>query len=367
MTRARYDVAIAGGGPAGLAVAIESGRRGLATIVLERSLDPPDKACGEGLMPRGLRWLEAAGVRSSISHADCAPIESIRWIEQDGSHTEGRLPAPGGLGIRRTALTAALARRAREWGVELRLGSSVRHHERRSDEVVVETESERIRAALLVGADGLHSPIRRAAGLDRRVALPRRFGLRQHFRIAPWTHAVEVHLRPGIQAFATPAGDQRVGIAFLWEADALEMQPSFAGLLDLFPRLAERVAGSPPDSRPRGAGPLAQGCRRPVADRLALVGDAAGYVDAITGEGVTLAFTCAAALGAVLPQAMDRGVTGSSLAPYARGFGRAFHRYEFYTRAMLALACRPGWRRATRHSLHLLPGAVDRLMALALA
>jgi flavin-dependent dehydrogenase len=364
---ATYDVAIIGGGPAGLAVAIESAQRGLATVVVERSPYPPDKACGEGLMPIGLCWLEAAGVRALIPSADRTPLESIRWIEQGGSHLVGRLPSPGGLGVRRTALTAALARRAVEHGAELRFGCTARRREWTADEVIVETGSGEIRAKLLVAADGLHSPVRRASGLGRRLALPRRFGLRRHFRLAPWSREVEVYLRPGIQAFVTPAGDRRVGIAFLWEPDAVDVRPDFSAFLQLFPSLAERIAGVEPDSHPQGAGPLAQCSRLPIADRLVLVGDAAGFVDAISGEGLTLAFRSAAVLGELLPRTLARGATRAALAPYAHAYRRLFRSYMLYTRALLVLARRPRLRRAVTQTLRVVPGVVDRLMTLALS
>ncbi len=367
MSGAGYDVAIVGAGPAGLAVAIESARRGLATVVLERSSGPPDKACGEGLMPRGVTWLEAAGVRPLLGPADCTPIETIRWIEADGRPVEGRLPAPGALGVRRTALTAALARRAAECGAELSFGCPVRRHARTAEGVALQTDGEEVRAALLVAADGLHSPIRRAAGLDRPLASPRRFGLRRHFRIAPWGRAVEVHLRPGIEAFVTPAGDRRIGIAFLWEPGAVGVEPDFDAFLALFPRVAERVGDSEPDSDAKGAGPFAQRCRTPVADRLVLVGDAAGFEDAITAEGVTLAFSCAAALGRLLPGALAQGATKGSLEPFAREFESAFRRHASIARTMLALSRHPRLRRGLTRSLCLVPRVVDRLMKAALS
>jgi len=359
----RYDVAIVGGGPAGLAVAIEAARRGLQTVVLESSPRPPDKACGEGLMPGGVAWLEAAGVRAALSSADCAPFAGIEWIEADGSRTVGRLPSPGGLGIRRTALTAALARRAVECGAGLRFGCPVRRHERRADEVVVETDSGPLRAALLVAADGLHSPIRRAAGLDRPPAHRRRFGLRRHFLVAPWTRAVEVHLRPGVQAFATPAGDRRVGVAFLWDAGAAGVESNFEAMLARFPRLAERVGGAPPDSEPRGAGPLAQGCRSVIADRLVLIGDAAGYVDAITGEGVSLALEEAVLLGALLPGALSRGATREALLPWERAVRARHRRHAAVTRLVLSMARRPRLRRTAVGWLGRVPRLFDALVA----
>src|SRR5260370_6606609 len=92
-----------GGGPAGLALAIHAAKRGLSTIVLERRTWPVDKACGEGLMPAGLGQLESMGVLGRVSSADSAPFESIRYVQEDGSFAEARLPGRGGLGGLRLA------------------------------------------------------------------------------------------------------------------------------------------------------------------------------------------------------------------------------------------------------------------------
>ncbi|MFH1176348.1 MAG: FAD-dependent monooxygenase, partial [Acidobacteriota bacterium] len=96
------DVAVAGGGPAGLATAIFAARAGLATAIFEKTGGPPDKACGEGLMPDGVRVLEELGARAHLDPADCAPFSGIRYIQEDGTAAEGRFPGLGGLGIRRT-------------------------------------------------------------------------------------------------------------------------------------------------------------------------------------------------------------------------------------------------------------------------
>jgi flavin-dependent dehydrogenase len=232
---------------------------------------------------------------------------------------------------------------------------------------VLETDAGEIHAALLVAADGLHSPIRRAAALERLTAPGRRLGLRRHFRVAPWGRAVEVHMRPGIEAFVTPAGSERVGLAFLWDRGAIDARPDFAAFLGAFPLVAERIHGAEPDSEERGAGPFAQRCRVPIADRLVLVGDAAGFEDAITADGVTLAFGCASALGQLLQGALARGATRDSLAPYACAFESAFRRHAFYARAMLALSRRPRLRRGVTRSLSLAPRVVDHLMTRALS
>jgi menaquinone-9 beta-reductase len=361
------DVAIVGAGPAGLAAATFAARAGLRAVVCERSAGPADKACGEGLMPAGLRVLTALGARQIIGPEDCSPIEGIRYVEEDGATTIGKLPAGGGLGIRRTALAAALARTAEGSGVEIRWGTTVTGMERREDAVKLQTSAGELEGRILVAADGLHSPLRKMAGLDGPAEPRERFGLRQHFRLPPWSRFVEVHLSPGVEAFVTPAGASRVGVAFLWERAEVAGTVSFEVLLRRFPGLAERLSGALPDSEPRGAGPFAHAVRSRIADRLVLVGDAAGYVDAITGEGLSMALVCAEKLGALLPSALAQGATCHALEPYERVASREFLRYARSCRSVLALARRPRLRRQVLGLLRHTPGLFDRVLALALA
>jgi flavin-dependent dehydrogenase len=363
---ADFDVAIVGGGPAGLATAIFAARAGLSTVVFERSGGPPDKACGEGLMPAGVRVLEELGARELIGSSDCTPFIGIRYVQEDGSRAEGRLPAPG-LGIRRTALTAALAQRAAECGVEIRWGCTVERFTTARHGVRLATSRGEVAARVLVAADGARSRLRRLSGLERPSRMPERLGLRQHVRVAPWSDLVEVHLASGIQAFVTPAGERRVGVAFLWEKAGVPGPASVEGMLRRFPELASRLAGAPADSSPRGAGPLAHAARSRIADRVVLVGDSAGYLDAITGEGVSLAFAGAKALGAILPAAIERGATREALRPYERAWRREFRRHALACRTVLAVARRPRLHRPILRFLGNHPRLFDRLIALALA
>jgi flavin-dependent dehydrogenase len=336
------DLLIVGGGPAGLAIAISAAAHGVDVLLLERSALPTDKACGEGLLPAGVRALEALGARAGLDPSACAPLRSIRWI--DGALVaEARLPGSGGLGIRRTALSAALLARARAAGAEVREGVLVRSHRRGADSVEVETERGVERASLLVAADGLASPIRQREGLDLPPPGAARFGLRRHFAMAPWSDAVEVHFADGVEAFVTPAGLRRVGIALLCEDGA---RSRYGDLLARFPALLARVGGAPLDSKPAGAGPLARATRARVLDRLVLAGDAAGYVDAITGEGLSLAFEGALALGRALPAALAAGARAEAFAAWDAGERRRFWRYAVTARVVLGLARRPGPRRA---------------------
>ena len=138
-----HDVVIAGGGPAGLAAAIQSARRGFRTLVLERSEGIPDKACGEGLMPRGAGELDRLGVR--VPDDRCAPFRGIRYLQEDGTILEARFRGRPGVGIRRTALVEALREAADAAGAEVRRRSVVSARAR-GDVVDVETDAGHIEA-----------------------------------------------------------------------------------------------------------------------------------------------------------------------------------------------------------------------------
>ena len=356
------DVVIVGGGPAGLAAAIGGASRGLRVMVLEKRNWPLDKACGEGLMPSGLRALDRLGALALIDRTESSPFAGVRYVQEDGSFAEARFVGQGGLGIRRTALTAALAQRADDLGVILRPHTKVRGFRLLGDRVSMRVDGEPIEARLLVAADGLASPLRHCAGLDLPTTAPRRFGVRQHFRCPAFSPFVEVHFADGVEAYVTPAGAVRVGVAFLWDVGKLRKHLLIEELLDSFPAIRERLRGASPDSEPRGAGPLFRAVRTRTADRFVLLGDAAGYVDAITGEGLSLAFHCAEALAAILPSALARGAGREALRPYEEESARAYRRYSLVARGVLGLSRHPSLRHAIVRLLGRQPWLFDALL-----
>ncbi len=358
-------MAVVGGGPAGLAIALEAAGRGLSTVLLERQSGPVDKACGEGLMPGGVAALQRLGVGALLGPDDSYPFTGLRYVQEDGTGVEGRLPSGGGLGIRRLTLSRAMATRARAVGVDLRAGCALRGQRRVRGAMALDTDDGTVETELLIASDGLHSSVRKAEGLEQKVAGPRRFGMRQHFVLPPWSTCVEVHFTPGAEAYVTPVGARQVGVAFLWEDGALPGPVSFAGLLARFPQLAARLEGAEPASEPRGAGPLGCAARSVIADRLVLFGDAAGYVDALTGEGISLAMASAAVLGAMLPEVLRHRATHLSLEPYQRAYQALFLRYAAVARGMLFLTRRPRWRRWALHRLEAAPWLFERMLAAA--
>ncbi|MDQ3262128.1 MAG: FAD-dependent monooxygenase, partial [Myxococcota bacterium] len=269
---------------------------------------------------------------------------------------EGRF----GLGIRRTALSTALVERAREVGADIREGQGVRGWSRSAEAVQLQTDGGPVHARLLVAADGLNSSLRKEGGLERPSGLPARYGLRRHYALAPWTDRVEVYFGHDVEAYVTPVGERRIGVGFLWEKGSAQL--SFEHLLERFPGLAERVGAAPFDSTVRGAGPLARTVPVLAQDRFVLLGDAAGYVDAITGEGLTLGLRAAAFLSGQLPSVLAQGATARSLAPYTKACASHFAPYSRMTRAMLWMARRPALRKQVIRAVGAVPWAFDQLL-----
>jgi flavin-dependent dehydrogenase len=369
-----FDVVVVGGGPAGLAVAIETAKRGLSVALFEQQPRLPDKACGEGVMPEGVRALETLGVRKRLPTDQSREFHSIRYVDSDGTVAEGRLPAPG-LAVRRTALVQAMAERARELGADLRFGSAARSHRRSNGSIVLDVDRTTVTTRMLVAADGLASRLRRAEMLDVDCQAPRRFGLRRHFRCAPPSSSVEVHLAEGAEAYITPVSDSCIGVAFLWaerdfasfSSPGVHAEARWLRLQRKFPRLAPLLEAALPCSSLRGAGPFARAARLCTQDRFALVGDAAGYVDAITGEGISLSLLSAIALARILPDALRQGACRGTLAPYEREFARIYGRYARTAHAVLAVVRHRRLRRAIILSLARFPRLFDQLLAKAIA
>ncbi len=326
---------VAGGGPTGLASAIHAARRGFPVQVIEPRQGTIDKACGEGLMPEGVAALGRLGIDATPLGR---PFRGIRYIS--ASHrAEADFPHGPGLGIRRLALHDALRAKARAVGVEWVEGR-VQHVHQTDHLVEVQLTNGRVlRAPWLFAADGLQSSIRRGLGLDLPRTRETRIGLRRHFAVAPWSDFVEVYWQPGVEAYVTPVGPELVGVAMLVTGPLPEGrgQTPFNRLLAGFPELAERLQGAPIASQTRGAGPFETRVARRRVGRVLLVGDAAGYLDPLTGEGLKLGFLGAeAAVSAIATGQPER---------WEHDWQRITRRYYWGTLGLLVLTGQPWIRR----------------------
>lgn len=305
------DLLVVGGGPVGLVTALEASQQGLSVVVVDRRAGDGDKACGEGLMPSAVAALAVLGVDP--------PGRDIRGIRYLGG---GRLAAaqftgPPGRGVRRTTLVRVLRERLDAAGVP-RLQGNVTALDQRRDSVAAAG----VQARYVAVADGLHSPLRRSLGLAATTTKPARYGIRRHARVRPWTSHVEVYWSESGEAYVTPVSDSLVGVAVLGSGGT-----AFDRRLAEFPALEARLRGADWGTRARGAGPLRQRSTQRVQGRALLVGDAAGYVDALTGEGMAVGFASA--------RELVRCVAADTPQDYEAAWRRATRRPRLITEAVL--------------------------------
>jgi 2-polyprenyl-6-methoxyphenol hydroxylase-like FAD-dependent oxidoreductase len=293
-----FDAIVVGAGPVGLSTGILLAKQGIHTLVCERKALPVDKACGEGIMPTGLAELKNLGVLERLSPLHSHPFEGIRYFDQHGNSAAASFAQGAGLGIRRVELSRALHEEALTLdNLHIEQNIEVTHVDRRDGQVKVHAHAKNFSAKLLIGADGVRSNIRRWSNLEAAPSHLRRWGANQHFAIMPWSPYVEVYWTPGLEAYVTPCGSEQVGVAFLWNRDDYKPVASgkklALGLLEQFPTLQHRLASTPLVGETQSIGPLHRRVRSCVSDNLVLVGDAAGYLDPITGEGISLGLSAA--------------------------------------------------------------------------
>ena len=203
------DLLVVGGGPGGLATALHARRHGLSVIVAEPRPDPIDKACGEGLMPGGLAELKSLDVDPAGM-----PFRGIAYVNELNPNKNSRAEAlfrdGPGRGVRRTTLHAALASRAKEQDTEW-IRTKVTSVKQDADGVAAAG----VRARWLVGADGLHSAVRRSVAIKATAGTPRRYGVRWHYQVPAWSEFVEVYWSRWGEAYVTPVEPELVGVAIL--------------------------------------------------------------------------------------------------------------------------------------------------------
>jgi flavin-dependent dehydrogenase len=264
---------------------------GFRVMVADRIRPPIDKVCGEGLMPDAVAALQGLGVR--LDHSEAVPFRGIRFLDgQTGLTTEAEFSHGVGSGVRRTVLHGKLVERAAEAGVTFAWGAQVAP----LGNGRIACDGREVCSPWVIGADGIQSQVRNWAGLRPLQREQRRFGFRQHFRAAPWTDFVEVYWGRNCQVAVTPTGPEEIGLAVISRDSTMRVRAA----LPEVPALAARLAGAAPTTRERGAPCVLRRLPRVYRGRFALIGDASGSVDPITGEGLGLAFSQAMSLAGAL-------------------------------------------------------------------
>ncbi len=330
---AACDIAIIGAGPAGAlsAYLLAQARPAADIVLLDAGVGPRHRPCGEYLSPGSLGSLQRAGLLAAVTATGAQRLAGVALCGPHGGHPVAFAPVLGlhpavdhGLGVRRErfdrVLQEAAAQRCQLWREAQVAGVERSAH----GWTVRLTDGRSLDAGLVVGADGRGSVVRRACGLDQRPA-------RQRFALVARAHGVlhrnivEMHLGPLGQLGLCPLGEGEVNLNLL-------LAPASSVLLRRMPRdallraavastagLAGRAHGLEL-GQVMATGSLPQGCTAVSAEGVALVGDAAGFCDPFTGEGMGLAMRGAELLAAALVEG------GGGLPAYARAYAGSLGR-----------------------------------------
>jgi flavin-dependent dehydrogenase len=340
------DVFVIGGGPAGLAAAISARQRGFRVVVADGAQPPIDKACGEGFLPDGVEALERLGIH--VPATEGFQFRGVRFLTSSQS-AEAQFPGESsGLALRRTILHSIMVERAAQLGTEFLWHTAVTGISPEG----VHLGNHVVRARWIVGADGLNSRVRRWAGLEPGGKPRLRYAFRRHFRVAPWTDHMEVYWGDRCQGYAIAVSRDLVCVALASYDPGLRLED---GLREL-PALRARLRDAETVSEERGALTGNRKLKRVWRGNVALIGDASGTVDAITGEGLGLAFRQAG----ILAECFESG----DLARYAAEHRRLTLRPRWMARIMLRLDRHPRLQRRTLQAFRKHPHVFPRLVGM---
>ncbi|HEY7500659.1 MAG TPA: geranylgeranyl reductase family protein [Vicinamibacterales bacterium] len=367
-----YDAVICGAGPAGSIAAVVLARAGARVLLLDRARFPRDKLCGDTVNPGALAILERLG----LAHVTDNSLAIAGMIVSDGSGVRcvGRYGGERyGRGLRRAALDNALLEAAIHAGAQFEERTLVQ--EPIVDAGIVRGvvaksktgDSVRIAARIVIAADGASSRLARAFGLSRHAARPRRWAVGAYFTgVAPEPRDEgfgEMHVRRGRYIGIAPMPDGLTN-ACVVTADRAALRDPAALLCTTVrqdPFVADRFTTARPIAPPVCLGPLAVENHQSGVPGLLLAGDAAGFIDPMTGDGLRFAFRGAelaavAALSALESGARDPHVTLS------RARRREFASKWRFNRTLRALVASPPAMRVVATSATWMPSIAEQLI-----
>lgn len=334
------DAIVVGGGPAGSVTALLLAERQLRVLLFDKARFPRHKACSEYVNAAGARLLRALGVADALAANGAHRMAAMLIHAPGGARFLAEFDHDGrgdhALGLSRQRLDTLLLERARAAGVAVHEGVHVRDVLRENGRVggvvaTIDGRREVVRAPLTIGADGRNGSVCRALGLAVTPRWPRRTGLVAHYRglegLDAWG---EMHVAAHGYAGLAPLEDGLTNVAFVAPSQTLA---SRAGTIDAFfseglaaiPALAAKLRGAERVGTMRGVGPMAHRARRVVGGGFLLVGDAAGFLDPFTGDGIYAAIEGARLAAPIAAAALHAGdCSAVRLAPYETAHRQAF-------------------------------------------
>lgn len=379
------DVAIVGGGPAGAIAARRLALSGMKVVLLERGGRLRDKTCGCCLAPRALPILEGAGVPSIAKAVALGETRNLRIHGAHGAQTRSELVAagePGGLLVPRDRFDQALRDAAAESGAIVMESTSarVRAIDRAGATLAVTHQTNRfnLQCRLLIGADGLGSAVARAAGLATRDSSGRKFGFAMAIAepsdpAAVEPGAIEMFLVNGGYVGAVRLADGRVHCAALVARTHGSPAASPIRILraaaSVHPAIASMRLQDGADALGRdvlACGPMPWRPLGVATPSVALIGDAAGYVEPFTGEGMAWAIESAILLTDVI-EAGGGAWCEVTAKKYAASWRERIGRRQWLCRMVAGALEHRSLRSLMLHAANAAPSVARRVIARAVA
>ena len=354
------DVVVVGGGPGGATVAALLARRGRRVVLVERSPAWRWRACGVFSSPAAVTALRRAGLADDVLQAAALPVTAMRVEADDGTAFRLTYDGDGSLdrsavGFDREALDGALLDMARGAGVEVRPGvtltGAVLGDHRQRLAVRDGNGRDELEARIVVGADGVRSTVARLAGVVRPARLGRRIGLTFHV-IDPRPPALRdarMVLAEHAYCGLAPVPGGRVNVGIVLGSDEWQRRLATDGAAQVAAHVLSGIPAAPDDEVAwaeaercdpiEGAAPLGHRVARRSGDGWLLVGDAAGFLDPLTGEGLHRALVSAALAAAAVDAHLD-GAPGV-LDGYEVAMSRRFRAKDVVTLLVQEFAARP--------------------------
>jgi flavin-dependent dehydrogenase len=375
-----FDIVVAGAGPAGSVAAAVLARGGARVLLLDRARFPRDKLCGDTINPGALAVLRRLGMTGGFEAA-ALPIDGMIVTGERGVRVQCAYPGRArGLALLRRDLDAALVGAAVAAGARFEEGVLVRGpllDEGGGVRGVVlagrDGDDVRVPAPLVIAADGRRSRVALGVGLLRHPRRPRRWAIGAYFTgVAGLTRFGEMHVRPARYIGVAPLPSGAANVCLVaerteWgERGAAHDDPA-ALLRDAIarePELRDRFASAHMLAPPTVLGPLAVDAAASGAAGLLLAGDAAGFIDPMTGDGLRFAvrggeLAAAAALAALA------GQPGPPHLRLARLRRREFAAKWRFNRALRALVSRGTTVALAGRIAHAAPWALQRTIGFA--
>jgi flavin-dependent dehydrogenase len=356
--------------------------RGFDVLVLDRASFPRPKICGEYLSPEAARVLDRLGVLKSIDLAGAVPLAGMRITAPDGTVLDARYGAVGAfrpyrdhaMGVSRATLDGALLDRVRALPVDLREGVRVTDVVVEHDRVVGVRAADatgaglEVRARVVIAADGRTSVIAHRLHCRHPHPLARMALVTYVTGVRDCRDVGEIFVDPPDYAILNPLTPDRINLSLVvplahaaaWRA---RLEDFFVARIKQLPHLSRRLAGARRVAPLSSLGPLAHRVVPPREGGVLLVGDAAGFYDPFTGEGIFKALRSAELAADTVLGAVRAGeVSAAALAVYERGRRAAFADKERLTRVLQAVIGRRRLANLVAHWLAARPRVLAALL-----